>query len=223
MAVGDAYQIRVYCYDTSLTQVAINTVYYVVTVNAGTGALDVQVGALIDQNIGAGYKACLSVNAAYRGLTVQKVATIAGPVIPPLIPIPVNANAGPGTVAGNTLPGQVSGLISWKSAFSGPGYRGRVYIPFPGASASDANGKMVAAYQALLGALAADFNAGGTAGVGGNTSQVKLALRTCLNPSRPPGTAPTYQFNQVVSFVEPLAFATQRRRGQFGRINALPF
>lgn len=222
MPVGDVYRVRAYCYDNTLTQVGINTWYLAVTAQVGTGALQAQIATSVDAAIAASYKACLSVNALYRGVTVQLIYTGGAAVIPPPIDSPTVVNAGAGTVAGNTLPAQVSGLISWQTSSAGRGYRGRVYIPFPGASAANAQGQMVAAYQASLGALAAAIFAAVSAGVGGNTSTLHLALQHDLTPAAPRPPRHLYSYPLVTNFSEPLAFATQRRRGQFGRINILP-
>lgn len=72
---------------------------------------------------------------------------------------------------------------------------------------------MTAAAAVVLGQVSQAYMNGVTGGAGGNTSVFKLMLRRA--------TSGTYF--TVLDAVNRQKFATQRRRGQYGRFNGVPF
>lgn len=119
-----------------------------------------------------------------------------------------------GTSAGTTLPTQVRPLVSLKTAKAGPAYRGRVYIPTPTTLDLAVTGHPSAAYltalAAYIGALVAPFSTGGSTWVPG------IYHRTPTGP--------------ISSTIDPLTttvvsnlWATQRRSGDYGRLNPPPW
>lgn len=111
------------------------------------------------------------------------------------------------------IPSQMTGMVTLLTEFPGQGFRGRVYIPFPGALSVEATGLPTAAYVA-------DAQTFGEAYVevlmyddmGGITAALQPVLRA-----------------QATGFVTPLSgclarkrFAGQHRRGNYGRMNPGP-
>jgi len=218
-ALGDVYRQRMFCYDTPLTQICINTVYFKVTdvTNVGTMLTPSMVGVM-DTRMGALYKPTMPATAQYYGLSMQLVNGVGPP------PVPINSNAvtGVGTAAGNITPLQVSGLVSFRTAFAGRHYRGRIYPGFVPVSSVDANGAMNNAGEGLIATFGAGFIGNITITSGANSIIGVFVVRTSVKNILP-GGPPTITYNPITLVVTPQRFATQRRRGQFGRINALPF
>lgn len=116
------------------------------------------------------------------------------------------------------MAGQVSGIYSVETAFSGRGYRGRQYIPFPASVFSTAGppSYMSAAYRTLLSALALGTSGGTFIDVGASTYN----LIWCLYHSSPEAVAGTY--TPITTYKVGQNWATQRRRGDFGKLNNVP-
>lgn len=219
-ALNNVYQVRIYCYDTPPTQVSINTVYLKITNAAGVGTMSEQsMCNQLDVLWAARYKPCLANGATYFGLTVQRVD------IPTPLPISLfsKGNTGAGTGGAGTLPNQVAGLISLKTQNAGRHYRGRIYTPFLPVSASDANGLMTAAYVAILQAdIASSLQSIEGIVSGANTVSGLYQVRTRIKVVGPPVSFIT-SYNPVLVGQAIQRFATQRRRGQYGRNNPIPF
>lgn len=214
MAVGEKFRVRIYTYDSALAQVGINTIYYRTDTEAGTGTTDQAKADAIDLLMEANYKGYMSSQSIYRGLTLQNVS--AGLPIVPSIAI---ASSGAGTNGAAVLPGQASGLISWKTPYAGPRYRGRTFLPFQSINAVGADGKMTGANQVLLQAVATGMLLTVTVGALPNTNTLNIVLRSEIVPNTVPKT---YQYFPMTSGTAATAFATQRKRGQYGRLNILP-
>jgi len=212
MTVGNIYKHRVYCYFGD--QVGINTRYFQVGAIAGPAVSELAFIAVQDIIFAALYKPALTDGAEYIGSDIQNITV--GPPYP--LQSGTSANQGNGT--GGTLPmgAQVSGLISTRTAMSGPAFRGRSYIPFPSADSTDATAPAFpnAAYSAQLQLIA---NAAlGTVGytIGGGTVSVTwviyhyqpAALRALPTP--------------ITAAFPTGSYATQKRRGNYGRLNPSP-
>jgi len=159
-------------------------------------------------------KACISDNAIYAG--TKTYAKEAGS--PPLIDIDTTL-AGACTGGAGQLPNQVAGLIRWQSAVGGNRGKGRDYMPFPYTAACDPTGLLNAAYAADLQTFATALGAGfgcPNVGIGGGTITVRPVTRYTV------GTTPPLAFSMLSSSVAE-GFATQRRRGYFGKPNSNPF
>lgn len=100
----------------------------------------------------APYKALMSASALFRGVRLRRLSPG-----PPTVTLVSSLNAGPGDIAGDPLPRQVSGIITLQTTQGGPSGRGRMYIPFPSESANDPDSTPSAIYVIGLEALAGYF------------------------------------------------------------------
>jgi len=206
LGIGDLIRLRVATYTPN--QVGINTAHFLVQAATGTGRTTQQVADAFDATLAPRYKALLSVGARYRGCSIQRVAP--GGVT---VPAAQSINDGPGTVAGDMLATQVSGIISAKTDLAGPAYRGRVYIPFPGEDDNAATGVPVAGYVTRLDDVGDELYTSVTIAAGGNGVTLDpVIFHRAFNSA----TAITDYVNRTV-------WATQRRRGAYGRQNVPPF
>lgn len=203
IANGDILEIRVCC--QSRDQIGVNVLHY--RAHDLTGfVFDTDVVADAFTLFKAAYEACLSQDANFYGASVQIIHPTRRP-----------ANAlgvlTAGTVASDRLPMQVCGFIRKKSVLANRHGRGRVYIPFPARSALDTDETPTGGYVTSLGGVATLIEslptiapATGTLGLDGVIWD-RVAL-----------TYVTIQYAEAVK-----RWGTQRRRGDFGRTNALPW
>lgn len=209
MAIGDEYRVRVCCYSTTLGQISLNNTYWLVGAQSGTGATAAQIATVLDNGFAPVYKALMPSVASYHGTQVQKINGTLG------LAVASTANDGPGTNGSAILPAQDSGIIAWGTAIGGRHGIGRIYPGFLSINATNVNGQMLAGTQTLLQNIGNEYLLSATAGSGGNTSTLSLYLRSAQ--------AAGVQFYPVITATARLKFATQRRRGQYGRLNPLPF
>lgn len=159
-------------------------------------------------------KGCVTNSATYLGQKLYWKPASA----PPVLAQSVTAS-GVCTGGAGYLPTQTSGLIQFKSVLGGSQGRGRMYVPFPPLDACTVLGVCEATYLGDLDALAGIFTNGynvpNTGGAGGT-----LWVYPCTTYRRPDPVALPVQIDQY--FVS-LGFATQRRRGYFGKPNSNPF
>lgn len=214
MPVNDPWRTISACSQPTNLQVSLNTLYWKTVAETGIGATTLEVATALDVILAPLYKAVMPATSFYRGTSAQYL-------VPPInVPQFSIANQGVGVASGNNLPMQASGIVSLRTGLSGVRWRGRIYVGFPPASFADATGAMTAAAGVAYEALATALRAGFTAGIVGNQSTLALALRTEVVPNTVPKT---YVYNRILFTQVPVRFATQRRRGQFGRVNNLPF
>lgn len=204
--VGDIYEYRIVC--TWGSQTSINVRHYRCTAKEGTGAADIDHAVNLDVALAPSFKSILSAAAVYRGISAQKIRPV-----PPSLPAYTIASMGVGSQAGDPLPGQLCGLINLRTNYSGPRYRGRLYFPFPVESQNAADGRPVVAYIAALDAIGAILNQVRTPGPVGNMN----TMVPCIFSRK-------YETTADVRYVAGRsAWATQRRRGNFGDENPPPF
>lgn len=118
----------------------------------------------------------------------------------------------PGTGGAARLPDQCSYLITLRTDYIGKEYAGREYVPFPPTEAND-DGSVAGGFQTDLSTLAGLLASPYSLSVGGRTATIRPV-------AKPGGT-----FSSLAEFTHYEAhsqFATQRRRGAFGRFNAPP-
>ncbi len=215
--VGDYVRIRTYCFFALQAQLSINDLTYVVGAVGSTPATDQDAADQFDATVAPLYKPLMPLTGEYRGVTVGILRAIV-PYPAKYIPASANANAGAGTAAGAPLPGQVSGLISYFSPRPGPAGRGRSYVGFPAIVHDTGAGNPTAAYMTLLDNLAAVTAVGiAVVTLGGATATLVRAIIHQTNKfdiTPPP--------DPVTGFVSRGKWATQRRRGDFGRLNSPP-
>lgn len=188
-------------------QAAVNTIHYQVTAVAGSSITDSDAAAAFDERIEAPYKAVLTTSSTYNGVQVSILTT------PPAATVNHVVQAGPGTVEGDTLPRQTCGLISYYTNLGGRKYRGRNYIAFPPELYNETGtGTPTSAYKSLLLTLAEALCFELTVTVG--SDQVTLTPVIYHEADK--------LTTDITSRVPRQKWATQRRRGSYGRPNASP-
>lgn len=207
---GDIVRLVVY---TKLgDQAGINVLHYQVLASPPDDSFDMSlIGDSWDaQTMYTKYRTVMNESSAYAGIGLRRVWP------DETIEFFYTVGAGAGAAEGDTLPTQVCGLIKKKSSMPGHGRAGRIYIPFPSEGDSDAVGKPRVAYQDALQDI-----------VTGLVAFRNVALDKLINMVmyRYPRTTPTVVERRVTP-VERLIvsdrWATQRRRGDYGRLNILP-
>jgi len=212
--VGQVVQLRFWCVDSE--QASVNTNWYVVAAVGGSAATDDDLALEADVDGIIVYPPILNNGAFYRGTQVSihtgvpPYSAITAPVFSVTSPTAGNA----GAVA---LPRQTCGLCRLTTALPGPKNRGRCYAPFPAADSDSGDGVPSAGYLADLITWSFVMGAGRAIAEGGRTATL---VRVIIHRPDKHGlvAVPT-----PVSEHPTLAFwATQRRRGSFGRANKSP-
>lgn len=206
VSLSDVIELRLF--SKFQNQVAVNVLHYIVTEVTNTFNLgDIAISA--DNHFVAVMKAVIAAAARWEGVYVQRIHPL-----PITAPAWFTATAGVGSQIGDVLPKQTSGLIKKITLVASRSTRGRMYVPFPTEDSNDADSSPSGPYSALLGALATALRApleiptpGGADGI--------LTPVVWSRKTRTP--------QEVVSTIAHGAWATQRRRGDFGRENQLPF
>jgi hypothetical protein len=137
-----------------------------------------------------------------------------------LVPAPVTVEqlaSPPAPVAGSggtsPLPGQVAGLLTKRTGLAGRKNRGRIYVPFPDQVHVNFNTNFpIAAYLADLNTLALQLKSPITFIAAGTTYTCDLQLYHRA----------TKTFTPTSDVISRPRFATQRRRGNYGRVNVAP-
>lgn len=209
---GDYLQFRVCCYVP--TQIALNILHYRVLSTVG-GAMDInQAATAFSSLVAIQYKALMSSQASFRGvgctnLSVPRTREYAGV-----------ANAGVGTAGALNSQTQVSWLIRLRGANAGRKSIGHIYPGFPSQTYVTAAGEQTAAGLIVLTNLASQFGPSLVLTSGANALNMEMVIRnkdlTVPVPKTPTGT-------DVFQLYPAPLWATQRRRGDFGRANPLPF
>lgn len=122
------------------------------------------------------------------------------------------------TGAANDMPAQNAGLIQFHSSVGGSRGRGRMYAPFPNQAAQTGTGALAAGYETALTNIASQMIGGWSipnVGVGGGTVTVKACTKYTVG-------APAVAFPMDALTIAS-GFATQKRRGFFGKPNNSPF
>lgn len=202
---NDIVRLRVGCYWSG--QAGLNN--YHVTIKNVVGAPTLEgLATWFDARIHAAYKGVMTNTASYYGVLAQRISPI-----PKSVGVVSAANIGVGTDGPDGLPGQVSGIISFSTDFSGHSQRGRVYIPFPDESANDANTNGPDAGYVLGLQNIANLTNGTIAYVeGANTADVEFGVYHRL----------VDECTKITSGRAKEAWATQRSRGSFGSKNPYP-
>lgn len=203
-AVGDVLQMRVMTYLSP--QLGENLLHYSVTAVGGTPTTD-NVAQWFDSVAAPVYKAVLTAAATYVGTNMRRL--FPGPTTETL----ANVNTGLGGSGITPLGMQVSGLITKQTGLVGKANRGRVFLPFPSTADISVTGVPIAGYLTNAGAL----------------GRALLVTPLVLTVGASSLTVQPVLLHRATSTVTPLddfrvssAFATQRRRGNFGRANPLP-
>lgn len=203
VANNDLFLVRVCC--QAADQIAINDFCYKADLTSGTYTLPALVNDL-DADFFDAYKNWLAANAAFYGISLFRVS------IPQSGPF-VSTNLRFGLDIASLMPRQAAALIAKKTAIAGRAGRGRVYIPFGGVDNVDADGHITAPGLALLQAIAIRTLTTQIYGGGGTTTTLIPML---FHRS-------TITADEVVDWTARVKIATQKRRGDYGRPNNLPW
>lgn len=210
--LGDVLRIRFFTYLTN--QVGINTVHYQLTNIAGAGPWISPFSSWNAQEalIGPLMVPCISAAAQYLGSAASYIA----PTLAPTNESSNSSQAANGTMANTPLPGQVAGIITKNTATPGKGGRGRIYMPFPGIDAiTPPVDHPNAAYVALISSFGnALFGGSFTVTIAGLTLTWMSILYKRSAPALP---------LPLIGKTARARWGTQRRRGDYGRQNGLPF
>lgn len=208
--IGTTY--RMSCYAYLQGQVGVCNVAF---------KLDVVVGAGGDR-LG---DTCLAI---YNGMVTQWKAAISDSAVsigaklsqlsPGVKPLPgIVTDGGACTGGAGALPQQVSGIIKSNTSVAGRAYRGRIYVPFPYAASVDTDFTPLAAYVVKIGNLAASWITGQNVTPTATTYQfIPVIWHRKAGKS---GTPAANTFDPIVGTIGEKMWATQRRRGDFGRLN----
>jgi len=151
------------------------------------------------------FQAVMAVAADILGCRVTQVRPVVTPH--PLAGVATSTSSGSG--ANPVMPTQVSGIISVKGPFASRKGVGRNYVAFPSTVEQDADGTPTAAYVSQLQTLANSlYSSINITGAGGS------CLMDPVTWTRATATA-----NVVSSNTAKKLWATQKRRGDFGRQN----
>lgn len=209
IVTGDSLRIRFFC--TQADQLSVNILHFLVGAQTGGPVDGGQLISAISQAWSGVYTNLLSLQGTYYGASMQRLT--AGTWNP--IADSRSGTAG-GTAGVNALPKQTSGLISWRTPLAGRRNRGRVYLPFPAEDDNSITGRPTAPYDTK----ATQY---------GNTYLGGFAYATVGPPPSTTFLDPVIYhrdsggFTPVSGFTVRAGWATQRRRGTFGRPNAVPF
>lgn len=203
----DLLEVKTFSWFAARDQLGINVRHMRVVITEGAPTTE-QVAAHIGTTAGPLYKAIMPAAASFYGVSVRKMSD------PTDAPVYSGEGAGVGTVAGEPLPLAVSGIITLRSNTTGRANRGRMFIPFPGEGSNESDGTPTAAYVTGLGALGLLFCTAWVIadGLGNDMTLENIVWH------RLPET-----FIAIASCVARDRWATMHTRGDYGRVNQLPF
>lgn len=205
LAIGDVLQGVMAC--QAADQIALNVYYWRVNLMSvpASGTLE-ELHGLLDARADADYIAVLPPTASYYG---SKLLRIHPTVTQPSFFVDNDA----GTLGAGLGGRQDAAIITKKTAVPGRPGRGRVYIPFLPNTAYDSAGHLTLAYRGLLITLASDLV--------GTVTLAGLATTYTLVPVLVTRAVPTGI--DIIGGQIRNKIGNQRRRGDYGRPNAVPW
>lgn len=211
VVLADGDLLRAVCYTKLGDQAGLMVFHYRCINLTGASAEQSDAALVLDTTFAADVKDCMSSDAVYFGFGVRRIESL--PVTPELFEL---GSQGPGTSSPGALPSAVSGIISLKSDTIGPNANGRKFVPFPSEDDNDdTTHKPISGYMSNLNAL------------GG----IMISPLTAVGAS-PSDSIDLYpviwsrDFDvryDIKAYVARNKWATQHRRGNYGRPNVLPF
>lgn len=203
--VADIVETRIYC--TLGDQCSCNVSYWVCTAKTALGVSDQEWSIAHESAIHTTFKALISTPAFFRGVE-SRIKTIT----PKPAAASSNAHAGAGTAGATACPRQTAGLITTYTPYAGAAGRGRIYVPFPSVSDDTGSGSPTAGYITKLNAAATWLYS--------STTVVGLSGTADMYPAlwRPPSGF----WVAITSWLSRDKWATQKRRGDYGRPNQSP-
>jgi len=214
MVNNHLYKYRSFSFFAS--QAAIVSNYFVTTTIVGAPPLQSDVVDSLETLFGPKWKALMTNGASYVGSDIQDVT--GNP--PYAVPAGSVLSGGVGTAGTNPLPTQTCGVITKLTDLVGRQFRGRMYVPFPDQADTTLVVPIVptAGYVTRLQLLAADFTGQDTiVAAGGGTVTIQWVL-----VHKAPKVGPTPLPTPVTNERSNKLWGTQRRRGNYGRVNPVP-
>jgi hypothetical protein len=189
-------------------QIGLNGYFFQVTTIGAAPATDLDVCTYFSTTFSGVYIPILPGSASYYGAMVRILNRVPKPAF-----VATNNGAGIGTVAGAALPKQTCGLITKRTPIAGRHGRGRTYVPFPASLDDTGAGGPGGGYITRVTALASAIIVPVTVTAGGRSCSLIPVLwdRKAAVPFA------------ITAFTVSARWATQRRRGDFGRPNIPPF
>lgn len=188
-------------------QASVNRLRWAITSAVGTGVTYSDVLTEWASAFPLLFRALMSVQATYRGVGLWEVNN-------PLKPAPAydDADHGVGSVAGDVLPSQVCGLLSFEALFVGPSQRGRMFLPFPSEGSNGSGGSPSAGYVADMDALGVICTTPVVVTNGGSSINLDPVIyHKSSNTS-----------TRITGHIARGAWATQRRRAERSKGNTSP-
>lgn len=218
---GDYLQVTAVCYLDD--QLGLNN-YYFGVINQVGFPTEQAVAEDLAQRWQQPYVGALTSLAAFKGVILRNFKKLEEPFAP------VSYYGRPkiamvGQFGNVPMARQVSGLITVQSTRGGKGGKGRRYIPFPDAEANEigGSGTPTNAYLNCLTQIVGAALSTITLGIGDSSITLKPLHQTYVKPEPPvPGYYDYYDVLPARTIYHD-AWATQRRRGSFGRLNPDPF
>lgn len=202
--IDDTLRITVFC--VAGEQVSNNVFYKRVTATTGESLELNELASLAANAYSFLWTPMMSVYSAFYGVKVELVVPIA---IPQWGFFALNVV---GDANQPLLPRQSAGIVTWRTSLVGKRYRGRTYFPFPSTLHCESDGTPTPGYKVLLEDVIDVFAQNEVlTGAGGS-----VTWRTSVYSRINQGSYP------VQSGTARDKFATQRRRGSYGKANSLP-
>ncbi len=211
LSVGMVLQARAWCQKDD--QVSVTTFHHRIDAASGPVATDVDFLTAWDAIYSGWFKDFICTADRYLGATVQILSP--GPIGLQRVTV---ASAGAGVVAPPRLPSQTSGLIQWGTNLGGRQNKGRIYTPFPCTVANNTDGFPSSGYLILLDDVGSEYvtHTAWTLASGSQTINPVLVHRKNKAGVTPiPSLISTWKSSNQ--------WATQRKRGAYGRPNSAPF
>jgi len=205
LAAGDKFEIVTYC--RVAQQTALNVLMYRMSAVAGDAPTEQQIVTAFTAYIKPYYAAILSGECEFLGCSLRLATT------KPFGGYYYSQNIAFGDFTAPVMAKQTTGIISWRTALGGRPGRGRSYIPFPAETANETPGIPRTDYMTSIDALAGKLRTTGAMVFQGADT---LTLVLQVYHKQP------HTFTDVTHYVTPRKWATQRRRGDYGRVNQPP-
>lgn len=217
MNLGDIIRIRTFQQETVASQIGINTTFWRVSAITLDPTIEDML-ADFGTRIAPFYLPLMGANARYA-LTGAARMHQPNETTQETSEVYDVSGAAFGTGAGNQVPLQVSYVIALKTGFATRHARGRIYPAFPPASFATIDGLMTAGAQVSLQQLAEFYQSAQTFPLAAGRS---VTIQCVVRGVTAPGELQIVNYRTVTSAIGRSRFGTQRRRGQYGRLNQLP-
>lgn len=206
--VGDFHEVKIFVLATD--QLGINIRHFQVVAVGGTIPSNQEVADAYSDTLAPIYAALLPGGATFYGVAYRRLL----PGVPTTY-FTSRLGTTAGTATGSLQPRQASGLITLRTGLPGRAHRGRVFLPFVSSAFCTAAGHPTTAGVVLMGNV-------GDALRGPTTFTESVFSSSFTGKGRIWHRASMTQ-DDISTTVAQSRWATQKRRGDYGRVNALPF